>query len=128
MKLHHFAKTLLPLAVLATAASGVLSVSHADEEHTGRDTHQDRLMEHGKGGTALGICAGQALAQQGITLPPPVQGGRYPNPSGDQSTEQAIQSAIKTCRTQFATPASPSPSPTGSEAPVPSAAPSPTGS
>ncbi|MDR3606533.1 MAG: hypothetical protein P4M08_04030 [Oligoflexia bacterium] len=106
--------TLLAAAVLCFAA-----LSYGQEPGGNRERRSEDYLSHQRGGFSLGVCVGQQLAQQGIVLPPPAQGEHYLNPTGDATTEQAIQSAAQMCRTQFRTPPSPSPSPAGSATPVP---------
>ncbi len=66
---------------------------------------------------ALGICVGQALAAQGITLPVPQAGQK---PTVDATTKAAIQAATKSCRAELRGAPEPQPSPAPSSAPSPS--------
>jgi hypothetical protein len=71
-------------------------------EFHGRDAHAARR------GFFLGICVGQTLAQQGISLPVP-QPGESPSP--DSTNEAAVKAAVESCRAEMhGTQASPSPS------------------
>jgi hypothetical protein len=95
---------------------------HEREEHE-REEWQVKRSEKQKD-FALGLCAGQALAQQGITVPPPKHGER-PQPM-DPNTQAALKSAVETCRAEMRG-ASPTPAPSPSAIPstAPSVAPSP---
>ena len=83
----------------------------------------------------LGVCVGQALAQQGIQLALPVQGQTNPP---DASAQAALKTALNSCQSELnGASASPSPAPSSSPAPTstdnpmpspaPSASPAPSG-
>ncbi len=78
-----------------------------------RDSERDSLM--------LGICAGQALAQQGISVPVPQPSSTGEPDTLDATTESAIQSAIESCRSQIEGGGTePSPTPSSTVTPAPS--------
>lgn len=52
-------------------------------------------------GFRMGLCVGQALAKQGVTLPAHQPGQR---PSWDVATKAAFKAAMQGCRSQFGGP------------------------
>lgn len=110
------------ILILLTIAVTAPVVSANDEGWRARRHDEQRQL-------ALGLCAGQALAQEGITVPTP-QAGQPP--ALDTSTQEALQAAIQTCRSQMEGLASPTPSASPSVTPpittsTPIPAPTPTG-
>jgi hypothetical protein len=97
--------------------SGHESERWAPEFH-GRDSHASRR------GYFLGVCVGQTLAQQGISVPVPQPGEK---PTFDATTEAAMKSAAEACRSEMqGTTASPSPSGAPSTTPSTGTSPAPT--
>jgi hypothetical protein len=63
----------------------------------------------------MGVCVGQNLAQQGVTLPAPTPGVK---PSPNPTIRAAFKAAIESCRAEFGHPSnSPTPAPTTSASP-----------
>lgn len=116
------------LALMAIGVSTCLLVRAEENPHYGSDANRhDRYLSHGRGGFALGVCVGQALAAQGITLPTPIQGAPYLNPQNDTTAQAAIEAAVTSCRAEFSgtSPSStPSQAPSASPTEIPSPAPS----
>lgn len=103
----------------------------ADENpHMGGETRdhegRDRYLSHGHGGFGLGVCVGQTLASQGVTIPAPTPGQSYLQ-TQDPTVQDAIDSAVQTCRAEFSgsTPSgTPSQAPSGAPSVAPTVAPS----
>lgn len=95
---------LFQVLILASVAGMTIASSFADDYTVGG---RDRAHRERRGGFEMGVCVGQTLASQGITLPPPVEGERYL--SG--TDQQTIQSAVESCREEFQATASPTPTP-----------------
>jgi hypothetical protein len=97
---------------LSQAAHAYPNDSYSRDEGRHEEWQVRRHEMHGQ--FLLGVCVGQTLAQQGLTLPEP-QPGQQPQPL-DPNTQAALKSAIQTCRAQRT-------SATGTPAPLPSQAP-----
>ena len=111
--------------VLLSIFGGALMLGHLAQayegESRGREDWQVRRHERQRQ-FALGVCVGQTLAQQGVTLPVQPMGQR---PSLDSTTQAALQNAVQSCRSQMqGNGASPTPSPMPSSTPAPTETPS----
>ena len=122
-------KTVIIAVLISTSTS---LVALAEERHEDRgieiqqayDAPREFRPEHR--GLLLGICVGEALSQQGISMPPLETVESLA--SLDSSTQAAIQSALDTCQSppSGVNPiASPVPSPVIVPPPTPSPSPSP---
>jgi hypothetical protein len=91
------------LAILAAFTGLTVASSFADEyPHERRENHR-----HEGDSFAFGVCVGQTLATQGVTLPTPTPGSPYLS----SSDQQSVESAAQTCREEFrGTEPSPEPS------------------
>jgi hypothetical protein len=92
---------MLGLAVVSTAfgqdqtstdGTGTTTTAPANDYHHGRGHH------HRRGGFGLGLCVGQTLGSQGVTLPARVPGQK---PAWDAATKTAFQSAMTSCKAKF---------------------------
>ena len=123
-------------AVAFSAISAVLTLGHLAWAYDGDSNRSDDRSgeewqgpRHRSDGPFMqGICVGQALAQQGLTVPAPQTGQP---PVLDATLQAALQSAEQTCLAQLnggggsPTP-SPVPSTSSSPAPAPTTSPGPT--
>jgi hypothetical protein len=116
----------LKLAVSLLTVAAVLGAvaASADRYDNRGQAERDRrfLTERSDRAFAIGACAGQVLAQQGLVLPT-LQPG--PRPSLDPAVQSALWSAARQCRSELnGTAASASPVP--SMAPIAPSSPVPT--
>jgi hypothetical protein len=113
--------TLGSFATLSSSADENNNSGQAERwapEFHGRDAHASRR------GYFLGVCVGQTLAQQGISVPVPQPGEK---PTLDSTTEAAMKAAAESCRAEMqGTTASPSPSGAPSTTPSTGTSPAPT--
>jgi hypothetical protein len=120
-----FTKSIVTIASLA-AVLGASLLASAEDNPNGEEqpAHREPYLHHGRGGFMTGVCVGQALAQQGVTITP----GSDPR-TWDQGTQSEFKAAVETCRSEERGSPSPGPSAAPSAAPSaePSTAPAPTG-
>lgn len=104
-----------------TAQVGLNSTqAFADENSNyGADWSHGQYPLRERSSFKLGVCVGQMLAAQGITLPAPSPGQPYLNSQTDTTNQGAIESAAQSCRAEFrGTTSSPQPSQAPSETPT----------
>jgi hypothetical protein len=91
-------------------AMGATPLARADESvaaapaAAGAEAQPRHHHHHGRKSFRVGMCVGQALAAQGIVLPPHVPGQR---PAPNAATKAAFQSAMQSCHAQFKRPSQP---------------------
>ena len=91
-------------------AMGATPVAQADESvaaapvSSGAEAQPRQHHRHGRKGFGMGLCVGQALAAQGIVLPPHVPGQR---PAPNAATQAAFKSAMQSCHAQDKRPSQP---------------------
>ena len=130
----NLAGSILVLAVLSSTVGGLVARHAFSDEYGSNDRYNERSEDRWEGARRhnhrafdLGVCVGQALAQQNIILPPP-QPGVPPSPN--PTNQAAFKSAVQQCRSEFSgTPvpsATPSAAPTSTPAPTDTGTPAPT--
>ena len=102
-------------AVMFSVIGALFSLGYAASAYEGDSySRGGRYLSHNQ--FELGICVGQTLAEQGVTLAFPQPGQP---PSLDSNTQAALQGAVQTCRTQmYGNGASPIPAPSSSSVPI----------
>ena len=85
-------------------AVGSPALAQSDESAPPAARHHHHHHRHSFG---MGICVGQALAAQGVTVPPHVPGQR---PAPDAAQKAAFQAAIQSCNAESASEAPAPPS------------------
>lgn len=83
-------------------------ISFADDSANANAPESHHHHHHHRHGFMMGVCVGQNLAQQGVTLPAPTPGVK---PTPDAATKAAFEKAIAACKAQFPHHASPSGTP-----------------
>jgi hypothetical protein len=104
----------------AMSLSGTVFAQEPNRSHRGWSYHHRE--KGGRESFVMGVCVGQTLAQRGVTLPMPEPGRP---PALDSSQEEAMQSAVETCRASMSgrSMQSPTPAPTAAPTSVPPTAP-----
>lgn len=84
---------------LQGAAVSFASETPEDSQNPPQETQGKKHHRHLRKAFRLGVCTGQALAKEGITLPVPVAGQKPP--AIDKSEKAAIKAAAKECRAEM---------------------------
>jgi len=106
VKKNQFMKDTVRAAALTMLASLLISgaawaqgSSSSDRNEEANEMHRGWAYNHhergGREGFIMGVCVGQTLAQQGVTIPNPEPGKR---PELNQAQRDAMKSATESCR------------------------------